>query len=180
MGFRDESWLQQRSGEPLRGMAEERRLPLWRVVFAGVWIAAVLGVGIVSRLDPDLRICRTTTVITNPSTSVETSTDATGTVTGERTTSVPKTEQSTTICEPLGVAEIAVLLLPFLILIAPILKGFNIAGLFGFDFREFRERVVDETKEQVIRVIVESDIGAKTIRAVHQIDEGKVSDLPEP
>jgi hypothetical protein len=158
---------------------DKPRLALWRVVLAGVWITVVLGAGIVTRLDPDLHICKTTTIVTDPATSVETSTDATGTVTGEKTTSAPPTEQSTRACEPLGVAEMAVLLLPFLILVAPILKGFNIAGLFGFDFREFQEKVVDDAKAQVIRVVVAHDIGVKTKEAVNQMEEGRVSDLPE-
>ena len=154
-------------------------LAVWRVILAGLWLIVILDAAVVTRLDPDLQLCKTASVVKDEITSVETTTDANGNVTSETTTKVPMSKEATETCEPLGVAEFAVLLLPSLILISPVLKGFNIAGLFGFDFRDFKEEVVSETQEKVIRVVIEREVGAKTERAVNQIGEGKLSDLPD-
>jgi hypothetical protein len=158
---------------------EERRLAVWRPVVAAGWFAVVLGAGVATRLDPDLRLCKTTTVTGDAATSSETSRDAVGAVTGETRTAAGATKQTTETCEPLGVPEMAVLSLPSLVLIAPILKGINIAGLFGVDFREFQSRVAQQATDQVVRVIIEQKFGDQATAAVKQAASGEVTDLPQ-
>jgi hypothetical protein len=135
--------------------------------------------GVATRLDPDLRLCKTTTVTGDAATSSETSRDAAGAVTGEMRTAAGATKQTTETCEPLGVPEMAVLSLPSLVLIAPILKGINIAGLFGVDFREFQSRVAQQATDQVVRVIIEQKFGDQATAAVKQAASGEVTDLPQ-
>jgi hypothetical protein len=113
------------------------------------------------------------------SAAVEKSTDAQGALSGTKTSMDGATAQTSTPCEPVGLAELAVLALPALFLISPLLKGFNMAGLVGIDFRDFQEKVVQEAKEQIIRVIIERETGEKTQTALAQAAEGEVSPLPE-
>lgn len=163
----------------LKEVPGKQRLAPWRVVLAAAWTVVIVALGVASRLESTLRICTTSTVATEPNSSEEISTNDNGAVTGKKTTSTGQTEQTTKTCEPVSVGELAVISLPLLILISPILKGFNIAGLFGIDFREFQEKVVQEAKEQSIRVIIEYETGARTKTALDQAQQGRVSDLPQ-
>lgn len=154
---------------------EDRRLTPWRAGVATAWVAGALMLGVLSRISPDLQACSATIGETDPSTTVEETTAADGT-TSHRTSTVPRARSVSRSCSPVGVGELAVLLLPALIVASPALKGFNIAGLFGVDLKELKKEVATESRELVLRLIVERDRGEKLTEAM---EETAAVDLPE-
>ncbi len=79
---------------------------------------------------------------------------------------------------PTDAAELAVLSLPGLVLLRPILKGFNIAGLFGVDFKEITENAARAAEEQALRLATTTQALAKVEQAAPGVDEQSVTDLP--
>lgn len=154
-------------------------LSWWRIAGAIFWVAGVLSLGVLTRLEPGFSPCNKTVVEGTPTSSTETTTNADGSVVIKKT-KTPVPTETTTACEPLGAAELALLMLPVLIFIWPALKGFNIGGV-GVDLREIERKAVakaEETaQEQVIRVIVEREVGTKTEEALRQVSEGNLTDL---
>lgn len=153
------------------------KLSNWRVIPALLWFVLVTTAWFVVRFDSDLHPCKTTVTDKGATTSVATEEGPRGNVKGTTRSEGSATTDTSTACEPLGAIELAVLLIPSLLLIAPALKGINIAGLFGFDFRELQEKVMTQAQEQVIRVILEQEIGTRAQRALSEVDKGDVVDL---
>ena len=153
------------------------KIKLWRLLSAVLWVGWVLGVGVATRVDEDLAPCKTSSVVTTPGTSLETGSGADG-ATSKSVRSEPTTATTET-CEPVSVAEVAVLLLPAVLLISPILKGITIAGLGTFDLKEEVNQIKKETAEQVVRVVFQQEIGTGLAQATGDLDAGQVEPLPD-
>ncbi len=166
-----------RSAQPARPekARKDRLLSPWRSAAAAIWFLLVLGGAIATHVDSDLRPCTDSTQTTSPAHSTEDSSTASGAAAGKKVTTTGQSVQTTRSCDPLGVGQLAVLMVPAVVLVAPALKGFNVAGLFGVDFKEQAAAVA---KEQVFRVILETAVGATTLEAVEEARAGRVSDLP--
>jgi hypothetical protein len=111
----------------------------WRSAAAAVWFLGIVATWFVARLDPDLHLCRTSTAIDAPTSAVETERTGSGKIRSTITTTTPAATQSTTSCEPVGAVELAILLVPCLILVVPELKSMSVPGLFGVEFRTLRQ-----------------------------------------
>lgn len=155
---------------------DKNQLSTWRIVCSISWLGLVLFLGVLTRIDRDLQVCKAAVAETSKASSTET-TKSKGQVTTKETL-MPALTETTTTCEPIGAGDLALLLLPVAVLIWPKLKGFNIAGV-GLDLREFQEQVVAAAEERVIRVIIEERVGSKTVRALQEVEEGALADLPE-
>ncbi|MDQ1492334.1 MAG: hypothetical protein QOJ23_4848 [Actinomycetota bacterium] len=156
------------------------RLPVWRAVLALVWFAGVLVLGVVTRWDPDLRLCDTKVVTKEPSSSSETEVAPEAKVT-KKDTSQGATKERTRSCNPVGVPELAALSLPVLVLVLPALKSFSIAGLFSVDLIEQRaaEKATQQATGQVLRVIFEDRFGEDIATSEAQAAAGQVRPLPD-
>lgn len=128
---------------------------------AGIWFLLVLGVAVVSNVVPGARLCDRTTV-EKPETSQREevggpsarSTPGSGPTVppgslSSKTTTTRGTIEKTEKCSGVGVAQVAVLLLPGLLPFIPALKDLNIAGLFTLSFREEVTEKLAEQKQAV-------------------------------
>jgi hypothetical protein len=154
------------------------RLPRWRAGLALAWLLGVLALGIVTRWDPDLRLCDTKVVTKEPWSSRETEVAPEEKVTNKET-SQGAVKERTKSCEPLGVPELAVLSLPAFLLVLPALKSFSIAGLFAVELKEVERRATEKATEQALRVIVEHRFGEDLATAKAQAAAGQVRPLPD-
>lgn len=128
------------------------------------------------RLDEDLHLCKTAVTSGPAVTTTETERTRRGSAGRTKTIEVPATEESTRSCEPIGVVELAVLLVPSLLLIAPALERINIAGLLGVELRRVQERV--EAQGRVVTYVYADLLGQRTEEAFTQADKGQVVPLP--
>jgi hypothetical protein len=157
---------------------QKSRLPSWRKGLAVVWFGGLLAFGVAGRIDPELRVCQGTKVTTSVGPSIERSTDASGATAGTKVTTTDEAHQSTDSCAPVSVAELAALTLPGLFLIQPILKGINIAGLFGIDFKDIQEKATKAATEQTVRLVLTSERGSTSETASEQVAEQDFYDVP--
>jgi hypothetical protein len=77
----------------------------------------------------------------------------------------------------MGLAELAVLSVPTLVAIRPIMKSFNIFGL-GVDFKEMQAKAVKEAKDLTVVLHIGGESGAKTGQASAEAERGEIADLP--
>lgn len=156
-----------------------------RVVVAVVWALSVIGFGVAMRVDADLRPCATATESTGASKATETTTDANGAVTSTKTTDTPASTKTTSDCDPIGAAELVLLLLPSIMLVVPEIKGFSLAGI-GIDLRDAEQKAVQATDEawrviEVVRTVeVQSGLGTQTVVSQGQLARGETLPLPDP
>jgi hypothetical protein len=147
-----------------------------RIGFAVVWMAGILALGTLSRLDTDLHACRTTTASTGSSTGTERVTGAPGAATRKSSTASGSTVTTRT-CEPIGLPELAFASFPAMVALLPAIKGFNL-GVFGVDLREVERQVAEQTKEQIFRVIHEHRAVSGIALGLEQANSGDVEPAP--
>lgn len=136
-------------------------LPPWRVATAAVLALTVVGTAVITRLTPSLHLCQTTTVTTIGE--------------GSDSSMLQRTEEACS--PPLDLQYVALLLLPSVLLVAPVLSEFTIAGLFS---AKLRQVVAEEATRQTQSLLVTHELG-ETFRESLESSEhpDQLEDLPD-
>lgn len=116
----------------------------WAVPALIAWALAVIAVAVVTHTVDGAGLCSTTEVTTPEERSVEETVTGSGAGADDvstRRVTTAATVQRTEVCEGLSPAQVAVLLLPGLLLLVPALRSVDVAGLFELSFREVEAKL---------------------------------------
>jgi len=156
---------------------DKKALPAWRAWIAGGYCLVVLAFGAWTWANPEDMFCSSSTETTEPGVVIEMSAGADGRRSESKSTQAEASETTTDTCTGLSVAQVGLLLLPAVGLVWPAIKGFSIAGI-GIDLWEVKEAAAKEATEQVIRIVMERQVGESVREGFAESERVDPDELP--